>query len=118
MNSMYIFKQFLRRLLIVFMPLFCFYLVSLHSIAENSKKIHRGDVGLGLAVLLFFILAVLLIGFCIDFIYRIRKKQYKIALTDVPFLLLFIIPFLYIHCQMGGCCANFCEWYVDLFKSF
>jgi len=112
---MNLFIHFIKRVLIVAIPLVCLYFFSMYSIAENNKKLHKGDVGLGLAILLFFILAILLIGFIIDLIYRLRRKQYKIAWTNVPFLLLFLIPISYIHCQMGGCCDTFCEWFITLF---
>jgi hypothetical protein len=89
-------KHFLIRLLIVAIPLTALYFFAQMSFEANKRREHPVDAGLGIAILLFFILCLLFIGLVIDSAYRIRKRQNKIALTNLPFLLLFSIPIVYI----------------------
>lgn len=109
-------KKVLLRLLIVAVPLIVWYFIFQSGIEANNLKEHKTDVGLGFAILLFFILLIFAIGFSIDFIKSIYKKQFETVIIDAPFLLFFLIPVLYIHCQMGGCCEGFCNWYINLFN--
>lgn len=112
---MKIFKHFMIRLLIVATPLLLLYFYSQQAIEANRHREHRTDVGLGIAILLFNILVLLLIGLLIDIVYRIRKKQYSIIIADIPFILLFVFPVLYVHCNMSSYCEEcFCNWYLHL----
>lgn len=95
-----VFKHFGIRLLIVAIPLTALYFFAQMSFEANKRREHPVDAGLGIAILFFFISCVLFIGFITDTAYRIKTKQHKIALTNVPFLLLFIIPILYIFYQL------------------
>ena len=70
------------------------YFYSEIAIEANRKRKHRADVGLGIAII--FVLIILMIGFITDFVIRISKKQYSIAVNDVPFLILFLVRVLYI----------------------
>ncbi|MFY7988060.1 MAG: hypothetical protein ACOVNP_04200 [Flavobacterium sp.] len=116
---MEIFKIFLKRLLITGLPLLGLYLFAQIAFENNSKSEHPKDVGLGIALLLFVILFILSVGLIIDFVIRIKRKQYKIAVTNVPFLLLFLFPILYIKCQMSGYCEDcFCSWLIETVKHF
>lgn len=112
-----ILKNFLIRLLLIALPLIGFYFYSEMAFEANRQKEHPTDVGLGIALLLFFILVLISIGLTVDLIVRIKRKQYKTALTDIPFLMLFSIPILYINCQMGSYCEDcFCSWFFEAFK--
>ncbi|MEN7550061.1 hypothetical protein AAG747_19215 [Rapidithrix thailandica] len=113
MSGNNIIKFFLVRLLIVILPLVVLYFAFEAGVEANNQKEHKTDVGLGFAILLFFIFIILTVGFVIDFIKNLYKKHYDIALIDIPFLLVFLIPIIYIHCQMGGCCEGFCDWYIN-----
>lgn len=108
------FNHFLIRLLIVVIPLTAIYFFAKLAFEENRRKEHPTDVGLGIAIISFNVFIILFIGFLVEFIKRIKKKQYDIALIDVLFLLLFFVPILYIHCQMGGCCNFFCDGFINL----
>jgi len=112
---MIVFKKLLIRLFIVGIPLAVLYFGFLFASELNRQKQHPSDVGLGFAILLLFVFLVLSVGFIVDFIKSIQQKQYKTAIVDIPFLVLFVIPILYIHCQMGGSCESFCNWYINLF---
>lgn len=109
-------KHFLIRLLIISIPLGILYGYSQMAFEANRQKEHTTDVGLGVAIILFFLLCFMAIGLIADFIIRLRTKQKTIALSNLPFLALFSIPILYIHCQMGDYCENcFCSWFINLF---
>lgn len=82
--------------------------------AANGADGRPTDVGLGIAILLFFLFCLLALGFSIDFFKKIYQKEHTIAIIDGVFLLLFSIPILYVHCQMGGCCDPFCDWIINL----
>lgn len=95
-------KHIIIRILAVAIPLLLLYFYSEMAFEANRQREHRTDVGLGIAFLLVFVLIILMIGFITDSIIRIYKKQYSIALINVPFLLLFLIPVLYISCQFSS----------------
>ncbi|MFV0539822.1 MAG: hypothetical protein ACK5MZ_01110 [Aestuariibaculum sp.] len=75
-------RHFLARLLIFAILCLVVYLFAQNAIETNSRKVHRGDVGLGIAILIFNVLLVMGITLLIDIIYRIRKKQYAVLLTN------------------------------------
>ncbi|MGE8554219.1 MAG: hypothetical protein ACN6OB_09870 [Chryseobacterium jejuense] len=105
-------KLFLKRLLITVVPLISLYIFAQIAFQNNREREHPTDAGLGIAFLLTFILFSLFVGFMVDFIIRIKKKEYKTALVDLPFLLCFIIPALYLACLWGGG-DGFCGWMLD-----
>nr|WP_314491110.1 hypothetical protein [uncultured Chryseobacterium sp.] len=107
-------KHVLIRILVVVIPLTALYLFSIWAFEENRHKEHPTDVGLEIAVLLASILFFLFIIFLIDFIIRLVRKEYKIAVTDIPFLLLFLIPCLYISCLFSGE-GFYCDFLTHLF---
>jgi hypothetical protein len=110
-----ILTHFFVRFLIVSLPLLGLYFIAQMSFKANREREHPVDAGLGIAILLFFMLCFMFVGLIIDSAYRIRKKQFNIALTNLPFLLLFTFPILYIYCQMGYCEDCFCRWFLDKF---
>ncbi|AZB29118.1 hypothetical protein [Chryseobacterium balustinum] len=95
-------KHIIIRILAVAVPLLLLYFYSEMAFEANRQREHRTDVGLGIAFLVVFVLIILLVGFITDSIIRIYKKQYSIAMINVPFLLLFLIPVLYISCQFSS----------------
>lgn len=107
-EAMKITKHILIRILAVAIPLLLLYFYSEMAIETNRKREHRTDVGLGIAIIFVFVLIILMIGFITDFVIRISKKQYSIAVIDVPFLILFLVPVLYISCQFSSE-AFYCE---------
>lgn len=103
-------KHIAIQLLIILLPLGGLYLFAQHTFEENSKRQHRTDAGLGIAILLFFILAILFIYFVANTIVKYRKKEYKLLAINCVFLLIFALSILNIHCLIGGelfICDNF-----------
>lgn len=105
-------KAFLLRLLIVSIPLLALYCYAEIAFEANRKKEHPTDAGLGIVVLLAFILIILFVGFLVDLLVRLSKKEYKIALINVPFLIPFVIFIIYIGCLMASR-ECFCGWLID-----
>ena len=99
---MEIFKKFLKRLLIVAIPLLGLYYFSELEFEANRQKEHPTDVGLGIAIFLFFILFFLFLGFAIDTIVRIVKKEHKTVLINIIFILPFLFLILFIATLMSG----------------
>ena len=95
-------KCFLKRLSIVSVPLLGLYYYSEIAFEANRQKEHPTDVGLGIAIFLFFILFFLFLGFIMDTILRIIKKEHKTVLINVIFLLPFLFLILYIATLFGG----------------
>ncbi len=106
-------KPLLIRFLIVALPLLALYGFAQMAFRENRVKEHPTDVGLGIAVLLVFILLVLFFGFIVDVIIRIKRRQKSLALIDSVFLLLFTVPILYIVCLIASRDC-FCKWLIDI----
>jgi len=52
------------------------------------------------------------IGFTIDLISQLKKRDYKVALINVPFLIPFGIFIIYIYCLMTSR-ECFCGWLID-----
>jgi hypothetical protein len=63
---------------------------------------HRGDTGLGIAILLGFLTLIMLGAFFIDFIIQIRKRQTLNYLTDALILLMILMPFGWFACNWFG----------------
>lgn len=110
---MKIVKHLLIRLLIAAAPLIGLYFWAEMAFRANRQKEHPTDVGMGVALMLIFVLSALFFGFITDFITRLIKKDYKVALTDVPFLLVFIVPILYLSCLWSGG-DGFCNWLTNI----
>lgn len=107
--------HFFARLLIVSVPLVALYFFAEMAFETNRQKEHPTDVGLGIAIVLGMMLCVMFMALLIDSIYRIRRKEFGIAMTNLPFLLVFSLPILYINCKMGSYCEDcFCSWFTGL----
>lgn len=105
-------KAFLLRLMIVVIPLLVLYCYAQIAFKANREKEHPTDAGLGIVVLLAFILIILFVGFLVDLLVRLSRKEYKIALINIPFLIPFIIFIVYIACLMASR-ECFCGWLID-----
>ena len=114
---MKILQKFLVRILIAGVPLIGLYFYSKIAFEANTKREHPTDVGLGIGFLLFAILVLMSFGFIVDFIIRIKNKQYETSLINIPFLIIFSFPILYIKCQMSSYCKDcFCSWIIEIIK--
>ncbi len=95
-------KHFIKKLLLILLPLGGLYILAQISFEENRQSKHPVDAGLGIAILLFFILLILFVIFFIDAIKQYKKKEYELMGITIFFLLLFAIPILKILCLMRG----------------
>jgi len=93
---------FIKRVFIIASPLACLFFYAENAFAENQKKEHPTDVGLGIAILLFFILSILVVIFLADVLKHFKQREFVLLAIDVFFLILLYIPILNIHCLMGG----------------
>lgn len=105
-------KAFLLRLLLYVIPIVGLYIFSQMAIADSRQQEHRTDVGLGIVVVSAFVLAFMSICIVADMLARIVKKEYKIALIDLLFLLPAITFVIYIGCLMASR-ECFCGWLID-----
>jgi len=105
-------KPFLIRFLIVTVPLLVIYGFAQMAVKANRESEHRTDVGLGIAFLSVFVFLILFVGFAIDLVIRIRRKQRPQVWMDAFFLFLFSIPIAYIICLMVSRDC-FCKWLID-----
>lgn len=108
-------KHLLIRLLATIVPLLLLYGYAQIAFEANRNREHRTDAGLGIAFLLFFILTILFIGFMIDLIVRYRKKEFKVMLLNLPFLIPLLLFVSYIACLITSRCI-FCEWLIGLMQ--
>ena len=105
-------KAFTVRLLIVVIPLIAYYFYTEIAFKANRESEHPVDAGLGMVILLAFILIIMCIGFIVDLLVRLSRKEYKIALINLPFLIPFVIFIIYIACLMSSR-ECFCGWLIE-----
>lgn len=105
-------KAFLIRLVIVVLPLLCLYVYSEIAFAANRKKEHPTDAAMGIVLLGGFILIILFVGFMFDLIKRLVRKEYDLALLDIPFLIPAAVFIAYIICLMTSR-ECFCGWLIE-----
>lgn len=92
----------LLRIGLPFGLLLLFYLYARYSIASAEGQTHRGDTGLGLALLLGLVCLCLLAGYFLDFIYQLAKRRRLLAITDAVVMLALMTPFAWVGCNMFG----------------
>ena len=105
-------KAFLLRLLLYVIPIIGLYLFAQLAIEDSRQQEHRTDVGFGIVVVSAMVLAFMSACLVADMLARIVKKEYKIALMDLLFLLPSIIFVIYIGCLMASR-ECFCGWLID-----
>jgi len=72
------------------------------SIAADAGTQHRGDTGLGLAVLLGFICLGFIAGYSWDLIRQACKRRYALAWVDLLVLSVLLMPFGWVGCNWFG----------------
>lgn len=93
-------KSFLKRLLLIVIPLFALYFYAQMAFEANNQREHHTDAGLGIAFMATGLLLILLAFFLVDFIKKIRAKNYNIVKIDAFFLLILCMPIAYLICQI------------------
>ncbi|RZJ32093.1 MAG: hypothetical protein EOO18_10520 [Chryseobacterium sp.] len=105
-------KAFIIRLLIVAVPLLLLYFYSIIALEANRKREHPTDAAMGIVLLSAFVLLILFICFLADLVKRLFKKEYKIALINIPFLIPFAVFIVYIGCLMTSRDC-LCGWLIE-----
>lgn len=93
-------KSFLKRLMLIVIPVTALYFYAQMAFEANSQREHRTDVGLGIAFLATGLLLALLVIFLFDIIKKIRAKNYNLVKVDTIFLLILLCPIAYLICQI------------------
>ncbi|WP_300673340.1 hypothetical protein [Soonwooa sp.] len=93
-------KSFLKRLLLIVIPLVALYFYAQMAFKHNMEREHPTDVGLGIAFLATGLLLVLLLIFLFDIFKKLKVKNYNIVKIDAFFLLFLSAPIAYLICQI------------------
>lgn len=105
---------------IVFFTLF----LLLHAYSENAFEYartqeHRGDTGLGIAILLGFTSLMMLVGFFTDLIIQAKKRGILNCLVDAFILVILLMPFGWFNCNWYGISDKiYCKIPLELFSRF
>lgn len=90
------------RLALPLVVLLVYYGVVRVSIAADAGPQHRGDTGLGLAVLLGFICLGSIAGYGWDLIRQALKRRYALVWADLLVLSVLLMPFGWVGCNWFG----------------
>lgn len=71
-------------------------------IQSGQDDRHRGDVGLGLALLLAALCVGLLVGYLVDVVLRIHRRENLLIAIDLLVLFLLSMPFGWVGCNWFG----------------
>ena len=72
------------------------------SISANAGREHRGDTGLGIAIVLGFLCFALLVGYLVDLVIQLVKRQPALVVADLLVLGALCIPFGWVSCNWYG----------------
>jgi len=81
-----------------------------YSIAADAGSEHRGDTGLGLAVLLGLICLVLIAGYTWDLIRQALRHRYALVCADLLVLSILLMPFGWVGCNWFGLTGSAVCW--------
>lgn len=90
------------RIVLFLGPLCLLWLFAQRAFEHASRQEHRGDTGLGIAIVLGMVTLTMLAGFSIDFIVQAIRKRAVNALTDALILLILLMPFGWFACNWFG----------------
>lgn len=92
----------LIRLAVFLLPLLALLLYARLAVAHAAGQTHRGDTGLGIALLLGAMALLMLLGFSIDLVLQqVRGRRWN-ALTDALIIVLLLMPFGWVGCNWFG----------------
>lgn len=107
------------RLLLFIAPLYLLRLFALNAFEQASRQEHRGDTGLGIAILLGMLTLTMLLGFFVDLIVQLKRKHPAGYLTDLAILLALLMPFGWFACNWFGLGEHLaCKLPLDGFGAF
>ena len=94
--------KFVLRLALPVAAMLVFYGFASLSISANAGREHRGDTGLGIAIVLGFLCFVLLVGYLVDLVIQLVKRQPALVAADLLVLGVLSIPFGWVSCNWYG----------------
>lgn len=83
-------------------PLLALLLYSRMAVAYASTLEHRGDTGLGIALLLGAVALLMLVGFFVDAVLQLVRRRHWNWITDALILALLLMPFGWVACNWFG----------------
>ncbi|WP_313272500.1 hypothetical protein [Stenotrophomonas sp.] len=92
----------LIRLAAFLLPLLALLLYTRLVAAHAAGQTHRGDTGLGIALLLGVVALLMLLGFSIDLLLQLVRARHRNALTDAFVIALLLMPFGWVGCNWFG----------------
>ena len=94
--------KFVLRLALPVAAMLVFYGFASLSISANAGREHRGDTGLGVAIVLGFLCFALLVGYLVDLVIQLFKRQPALVVADLLVLGALCIPFGWVSCNWYG----------------
>ena len=94
--------KFVLRLALPMAAMLVFYGFASLSISANAGREHRGDTGLGIAIVLGFLCFALLGGYLVDLVIQLFKRQPALVVADLLVLAVLCIPFGWVSCNWYG----------------
>ena len=94
--------KFVLRLALPVAAMLVFYGFASLSISANAGREHRGDTGLGIAIVLGFLCFALLVGYLVDLVIQLFKRQPALVVADLLVLGILCIPFGWVSCNWYG----------------
>lgn len=92
----------LLRLLLFIAPLLALLGYARVAAAHAAGQQHRGDTGLGLALLLGMVALVMLAGFFVDALWQMKRRRHWNWIIDLLILALLLMPFGWVGCNWFG----------------
>ncbi|WP_282268691.1 hypothetical protein [Stenotrophomonas sp. PS02298] len=83
-------------------PLLALLLYARIAVAHASTQQHRGDTGLGIALLLGAVALLMLVGFFVDAVLQLVRGRHWNWITDALILGLLLMPFCWVACNWFG----------------
>ena len=83
-------------------PLLALLLYARIAAAHASSQQHRGDTGLGIALLLGAVALLMLVGFFVDAVLQLVRGRHWNWITDALILGLLLMPFGWVACNWFG----------------
>ena len=100
-------------------PLVALYAYAQYAFAQAREQEHRGDTGLGIAILLAFVCVTLILSFLVDLIVQIARKRIAASTTSLLILAVLCVPLGWFGCNwfdLRGSMA--CEQVGNAFGAF
>ena len=94
--------KFFLRLALPVAAMLVFYGFASLSTSANAGREHRGDTGLGVAIVLGFLCFALLIGYLVDLVVQLVKHQPALVVADLLVLAALCMPFGWVSCHWYG----------------